>query len=65
MIASQLNRSHEGQTLRLPEDKSKAKHRRYLIGDVVRKADHMLVMCESPRGVLLPIPFGTTVEVTP
>ena len=65
MITTQLNRSHEGQTLRLLDDKGRAKGRHYLIDTVVRKSDHTLVMCSSPPGALLPIANGTTVEVTP
>lgn len=67
MIAAQLNRSHERHTLRLPADKSRTKHRRYLIGSVTHShAGHVVVHVQGAHGSQsLVIANDTPVEVTP
>lgn len=65
MIASELNTSHHGKTLRLPED-PKHKHRRFTIRQVGLVGDHMLLTVRDSFGRVLPLPLapGATVEVT-
>lgn len=70
MIAEELRNRNKGETLRLPEENGKGKHRRYLIESVVHSNIHRHVQvyvtgAHGRNPVPIVLAYDTPVEVTP